>query len=72
MSNATHNYNRGWDTNKKKGMYIVPKLKSEKRKNVDKIYIGGHLINNYYETHRKSANVAFSFFFNFIALSKLK
>ena len=62
MSNVTHNDYNGWRKNKKKVMYVVPKLKSEKwKENVDEMYIGGHLINDYHGMHKRSTNVVFSF-----------
>ena len=54
-------------------MYVVPKLKRKKWKpNVDEMYIGGHLINDFHGTHKKSANVAFSYFFQIYSIKDIK
>ena len=72
-SNATYDDRYGWKTNKKRKMYVVPKMKRKKWKpEVDDMYIGGHLINNYQDTHKKSANVAFSFFFQIYSIQEIK
>ena len=45
MSHVTNNEYNGWNENKKKVMYVVPKLKRNTwEDNVDEMYIGGHLI----------------------------
>ena len=54
-------------------MYVVPKLKKKTWKdNVDEIYIGGHLINEFQNTHKKTANVAFSYYFQIYSVQKIK
>ena len=61
------------EKNKKKVMSVVIKLKSDNwRENVDEMYIGGHLINNFQSTHKKSANVAFSYFFQIYSVQNIK
>ena len=39
---------------------------------VDDMYIGGHLINDFHGTHRKSSNVAFSYFFQIYSIKEIK
>ena len=52
-------------------MYVVPKLKRNTwEDNVDEMYIGGHLINDQ-NTHKKSANVAFSYFFQIYSVQEI-
>ena len=72
-SNVTYDDRYGWKTNKKRKMYVVPKMKRNKWKPVvDDMYIGGHLINDFHHTHRKSANVAFSYFFQIYSIKEIK
>ena len=64
LSHVTYSEYRGWSQNKKKAMYVVPKLKKKTWKNnVDEIYIGGHLVNEFQGMHKKTPNVAFSYYF---------
>ena len=73
MSHVTYSKYKGWGQNKKKIMYVVPKLKRKTRKdNVDEICIGGHLINEFQNTHKKTANVAFSYYFQIYSVQKIK
>ena len=73
MSNASYNNHNGWKENKKKVMYVVPKLNGQKWKdNVDKMYIGSHLINDFHGTYKKSANVDFSYFFQVYSVQSIK
>ena len=73
MLHVTYNEYNGWNENKKKVMYVVPNLEREKWKdNVDEMYIGGHLINDYHNTSKKSANVAFSYFFQIYSIQEFK
>ena len=61
LSHVTYSDYRGWSLNKKRSMYVVPNLKKKTWKdNVDEIYIGGHLVNEFQGTHKKTPNVAFS------------
>ena len=54
-------------------MSVVPKMKRKKWKpEVDDMYIGGHLINDFHRTHKKSANVAFSYFFQIYSIQEIK
>ena len=63
LSHVTYSEYRGWSQNKKKAMYVVPKLKKKTWKDkVDEIYIGGHLVNEFQGTHKKTPNVAFYYF----------
>ena len=73
MSHVTYSEYRGWSQNKKKAMYVVPKLKKKTWKdNVDEIYNGGHLINEFQNTHKKTANVAFSYYFQIYSVQAIK
>lgn len=73
LSHVTYSDYRGWSPNKKKSMYVVPKLKKKTWKdNVDEIYIGGHLVNEFQGTHKKSANVAFSYYFQIYSVQAIK
>ena len=73
LSHVTYNDTRGWKLNKKKSMYVVPKMKKKTwRDNVDEIYIGGHLVNSFQGTHKKSANVGFSYFFQIYTTQNVK
>lgn len=54
-------------------MYVDPKLNRDKWKdNVDEMYIGGHLINDYHNTHKQSANIAFSYFFQIYSVQGIE
>ena len=73
LSNVVYNDTKGWKRNKKKSMYVVPKMKKKTWKDkVDEIYIGGHLVNTYKGTYKKSANVGFSFFFQIYTTQNVK
>ena len=73
LSHVIYNDTRGWKLNKKKSMYVVPKMKKKTWKdNVDEIYIGGHLVNSFKGTHKKSANVGFSYFFQIYTTQNIK
>ena len=73
LSNVVYNDTKGWKRNKKKSMYVVPKMKKKTWKDkVDEIYIGGHLVNSFQGTHKKSANVAFSYFFQIYTTQNVK
>ena len=73
LSHVMHNDTRGWKRNKKKSMYVVPKMKKKTWKDkVDEIYIGGHLVNSFKGTHKKSANVGFSYFFQIYTTQNVK
>ena len=73
MSHVTYSKYKGWSQNKKKAMYVVPKLKKKTWKdNVDEIYIRGHLINEFQNTHKKTANVAFCYFIHINSMQEIK
>ena len=73
LSHVTHSDKKGWSQNKKKAMYVVPKLKKKTWKDkVDEIYIGGHLVNQFQGTHKKTANVAFSYYFQIYSVQNIK
>ena len=73
LSHVTYSEYRGWSQNKKKAMYVVPKLKKKTWKNnVDEIYIGGHLVNEFQGMHKKTPNVAFSYFFQIYTTKNIK
>ena len=73
LSHVVYNDTKGWKRNKKKSMYVVPKMKKKTWKDkVDEIYIGGHLVNTYKGTYKKSANVGFSFFFQIYTTQNVK
>ena len=73
LSHVTYSEYRGWSQNKKKAMYVVPKLKKKTWKdNVDEIYIGGHLVNAFQGTQKKTPNVAFSYFFQIYSTQNIK
>ena len=73
LSNVVYNDTKGWKRNKKRSMYVVPKMKKKTWKDkVDEIYMGGHLVNTYKGTYIKSANVGFSFFFQIYTTQNVK
>ena len=54
-------------------MYIVPQLKIKTwTDNVDEIYIRGHLVNEFQGTHKKTLNVAFSYYFHIYSVQNIK
>ena len=57
----------------KKTVYVTPEIKGKKWVgNVDKVYLGGHLINTFDGVTKKSANVAFDYFFGVYSLKPIK
>ena len=73
LSHVTCSEYKGWSQNKKRSMYVIPKLKNKTWKdNMDEIYIGGHLVNVFQGTHKKTPNVAFSYFFQIYTTKNVK
>lgn len=73
MSHVGYEDDKGWKENKKKVMYVVPKLSNKKQNgDVDKMYSGCHLIKDNHGMHKKFANVTFGYFLKFIAFRKSK
>ena len=73
LSHVVYDDTKGWKRNKKKSMYVVPKMKKKTWKNkVDEMYMGGHLVNSFKNTYKKSANVGFSFFFQIYTTQNVK
>ena len=52
---------------------MTPEIKGKKWVgNVDKVYLGGHLINTFDRVNKKSANVAFDYYFGVYSLKPIK
>ena len=72
LSHVAHN-GKKWIMNRKKTVYVVPEIKGKKWVgNVDKVYLGGHLINTFDRVNKKSANVAFDYYFGVYSLKPIK
>ena len=64
LAHVTFDDRNGWNKNRKRKMFVAPHLKDNKwQGNVDEIYIGAHLINEFQNSKKKSANSIIGVFF---------
>ena len=73
LSHVTFDDRNSWNKNKKRKMFVAPHLKDNKwQGNVDEIYIGAHLINEFQNSKKKSANAIIGDFFEISSVQKIK